>query len=358
MLYDNFYLPASMTVPVGTTVSWMNRGRVAHTSTNAGVWDTGTLAPGGSASAVFATTGTFNYLCTIHPLEMQGTITVVPAAAAPPAAPGAAPAAAPVSSASMRQQVIEALNRGDATAAAALFTDDGVLQGVAGCFTSPCTGRAAVLAALQREVGDKARITILGTQPVGNTVTGRFQAESDLVRAAGAQRLLGTDTVTLRGDRVASFRIAFDLTDPQTAAAAAQMQRMAGSGSTGSGATASAAAPTASGAPSASATLAEQMTSGVTGSATLSQSGGTTTVMVTLRGLAPNSAHAGHIHRGSCSGAIIFPLATVTANAAGEAAGSATVNAALDTSQWWVQYHASDSPPGAPVTCGQVLAGP
>ena len=33
-----------------------------------------------------------------------------------------------------------------------------------------------------------------------------------------------------------------------------------------------------------------------------------------------------------------------------------TVSAAVDTANWYVQYHTSVSPPGAPVACGQVLA--
>jgi Cu/Zn superoxide dismutase len=101
------------------------------------------------------------------------------------------------------------------------------------------------------------------------------------------------------------------------------------------------------------AVLAPQANSGVSGQATLSQTGDTTTVTVTLSGMAPNSAHAGHIHNGACSGPILFPLATIRADSAGQGSGTATVNAPLDLANWWVQYHASDNPPGAPIACGQ-----
>jgi hypothetical protein len=95
----------------------------------------------------------------------------------------------------------------------------------------------------------------------------------------------------------------------------------------------------------------------VTGSATLAQSGETTSVTVTLSGMAPNSAHAGHIHRGSCSGAIIFPLGVLTADASGQGSVAATVNASIDAPSWWIQFHTSDNPPGPPIACGPVALG-
>lgn len=107
----------------------------------------------------------------------------------------------------------------------------------------------------------------------------------------------------------------------------------------------------------AAAGLVPQNGSGVTGEATLLQLGATTTVNVSLSGLAPGSAHAGHIHQGSCNGPILFPLETITANANGEGNATAIVDAPLELGTWWVQYHASDSPPGPPITCGQVAAG-
>jgi plastocyanin len=65
-----------MTVPAGTTVTWTNTDSLPHTSTSdGGTWDSGTIAPGKSFSAVLSKTGTFQYHCTIHP-GMLGTITV------------------------------------------------------------------------------------------------------------------------------------------------------------------------------------------------------------------------------------------------------------------------------------------
>jgi plastocyanin len=68
--------PAALTVKAGTTVTWQNNDGIAHTSTSdTGVWDTGTISPGASKSVVFNTAGTFPYHCTVHPM-MTATITV------------------------------------------------------------------------------------------------------------------------------------------------------------------------------------------------------------------------------------------------------------------------------------------
>ena len=86
--------PADITIPVGTTVTWTNRGSVAHTSTDSGVWDSGRIPPGGSFSAVFAIAGSFDYVCTIHP-EMRGRINVqvmAESTATPPTTTTTAPA--------------------------------------------------------------------------------------------------------------------------------------------------------------------------------------------------------------------------------------------------------------------------
>jgi len=77
---ENFaFSPSSITVSVGTTVTWTNNDTVPHTATsNAGVspaFDTGTINPGGSASVTFNTPGTFGYFCAIHP-QMMGTVVV------------------------------------------------------------------------------------------------------------------------------------------------------------------------------------------------------------------------------------------------------------------------------------------
>ena len=62
--------------PETITVSWKNTDGVAHTSTSdARMWDTGNIAPGGNATTTFTTRGTFSYHCTQHPM-MTGTVIV------------------------------------------------------------------------------------------------------------------------------------------------------------------------------------------------------------------------------------------------------------------------------------------
>lgn len=70
------FQPATLSVPVGTTVTWTNNDMVAHTSTSdTRVWDSGTVAPGQSFSYTFSQAGTFPYHCMIHPF-MRGTVVV------------------------------------------------------------------------------------------------------------------------------------------------------------------------------------------------------------------------------------------------------------------------------------------
>jgi plastocyanin len=80
--------PATLTIEVGTTVTWTNQDSAAHTATG-DTFDTGELAQGESGSVTFDTEGTFDYICSIHP-NMTGTI-VVTAAGGQPAPTATAP---------------------------------------------------------------------------------------------------------------------------------------------------------------------------------------------------------------------------------------------------------------------------
>ena len=62
------YNPTSLTVPVNTTVKWVNKDPIPHTVTSdAGLFDSGSIASGASFTQPFTTAGTYNYHCTIHP---------------------------------------------------------------------------------------------------------------------------------------------------------------------------------------------------------------------------------------------------------------------------------------------------
>ena len=63
-------------IPVGTTLTWQNKGAVIHTATEQkGAWNTGDIPGGQSASITFEQAGTFLYSCSPHPW-MLGEITV------------------------------------------------------------------------------------------------------------------------------------------------------------------------------------------------------------------------------------------------------------------------------------------
>ncbi len=70
------FSPASLSITQGDTVTWTNNHSLPHTATSdALLWDTGTLTTGQSASIVFDSAGVFPYHCAFHP-SMLGTLTV------------------------------------------------------------------------------------------------------------------------------------------------------------------------------------------------------------------------------------------------------------------------------------------
>jgi plastocyanin len=70
------FVPAALTVPVGTTVTWTNTDAAIHTVTSATkVFASDGLDKGGTFSYTFTAPGTYPYACARHP-SMTGTITV------------------------------------------------------------------------------------------------------------------------------------------------------------------------------------------------------------------------------------------------------------------------------------------
>ena len=66
----------TLTVPVGTTVEWVNNDSTTHSIVaEDGSFLSPDLAPGETFTFTFDTAGTFGYLCGIHP-QMRGEITV------------------------------------------------------------------------------------------------------------------------------------------------------------------------------------------------------------------------------------------------------------------------------------------
>ena len=71
--------PAALTVPVGTTVTWVNRDDIPHlVDAGDGSFASPPLDTDDSFSLTLTTAGEIAYFCGLHP-HMTGTITVVPA---------------------------------------------------------------------------------------------------------------------------------------------------------------------------------------------------------------------------------------------------------------------------------------
>lgn len=74
---DNFsFTPASLTVPVGTSVTWVNRDDVPHTIVNDNhKFRSRALDTDEKFSYNFTNPGTYEYYCSLHP-KMTGKIVV------------------------------------------------------------------------------------------------------------------------------------------------------------------------------------------------------------------------------------------------------------------------------------------
>jgi plastocyanin len=87
--------PATVTVAVGTTVTWRNVGQTAHTATDdpskainkinatlpqgAAPWDSDFVSPGQTYAHTFTVPGTYTYFCIPHEaLGMVGKVVVTP----------------------------------------------------------------------------------------------------------------------------------------------------------------------------------------------------------------------------------------------------------------------------------------
>ena len=71
---DECYIPYDVTIPSGSTVSWINDDSAAHTVTSGtvnagltGVFDSGIFMAGSTFEVTFDEAGTFDYFCMVHP---------------------------------------------------------------------------------------------------------------------------------------------------------------------------------------------------------------------------------------------------------------------------------------------------
>ena len=74
---DNFtFAPQTLTVPVNSTVTWINKDDVPHViASNEGLFKSKALDTDDKYSYTFTTAGTYAYYCSVHP-RMVGKIVV------------------------------------------------------------------------------------------------------------------------------------------------------------------------------------------------------------------------------------------------------------------------------------------
>ena len=121
--------------------------------------------------------------------------------------------------AALVKQHVEAIARGDAAGALALYADDAVIDGLVGlCAAAPCVGKAAIQKELEHRVAIHNRGTILKQYVSGNVVTQRFEVRNDVIQKAGVERIIGWNIIEMKGDKISYTHGAqAERTDSQTA---------------------------------------------------------------------------------------------------------------------------------------------
>jgi len=90
------FLPDTLTITAGDTVTWTNRDSAMHNVVFlTGLGQTENFGLGQSSSLRFITIGTYRYLCALHGQSMSGSITVNPADGPIPVVIGGAPTFVP-----------------------------------------------------------------------------------------------------------------------------------------------------------------------------------------------------------------------------------------------------------------------
>jgi plastocyanin len=80
-MQNDMFIPANLTVPAGTTVTWLNRDSRAHTVTSGtrsnqtGMFDSGEIGQDRTFTFTFNDPGIYQYYCQFH-RDMTGTVRV------------------------------------------------------------------------------------------------------------------------------------------------------------------------------------------------------------------------------------------------------------------------------------------
>ena len=74
---DFSFEPGDLTVPAGSTVTWTNSGEQIHNVKGKGFFSEA-MEAGDVYEHRFTEPGAYRYLCTLHPTQMSGVVTVEP----------------------------------------------------------------------------------------------------------------------------------------------------------------------------------------------------------------------------------------------------------------------------------------
>jgi plastocyanin len=73
--FDFGFDPNTTTISAGDSLTWENTGETTHNVKGKGFFSDG-MEPGDTFEHKFADAGVYDYLCTLHPDSMQGTVVV------------------------------------------------------------------------------------------------------------------------------------------------------------------------------------------------------------------------------------------------------------------------------------------
>src|SRR5438552_12273743 len=99
------------------------------------------------------------------------------------------PALAKDNPASLAQRDLAAETRGDVAAALALYSDDAIVQYGGLCWT-PCVGKDAIKAELERRVAAKNRFKIIGKYLSGNVAVVQTELKIGYIEKSGVDRVV------------------------------------------------------------------------------------------------------------------------------------------------------------------------
>ena len=120
--------------------------------------------------------------------------------------------------AALRERLQQAIARGNVAGAVALYAEDAVVDGLGVCAATPCVGKAAIQKDIERRVAAKNQPKTLSHYASGNVLTTRVEVRSDVIKKAGAERIIVWLIYEVKDGKIVAERgPLFERTDPQTA---------------------------------------------------------------------------------------------------------------------------------------------